>query len=319
MILARPGLALLAAVDLDEGKRGRDLAELLGEAGEAGLAVEGDLAAVLARVEPELAVLCTGSTLEAVRPDLLRLLPAGVNVVSPCEELVQPEAADPEIAAELDRAARRGGATVLGVGVNPGFALDLLPAFLAGPCRTVERVRARRVLDAATRRRSLQRKVGAGLSRDEFDRGLASGELGHVGTRQSVALVGRALGFELVEIRHRVEAVIADRLVHSGLGPVAAGRVAGLRDRGVGLDAAGRPRVELELEMYVGAADPHDEVVLEGCFPSGGRLAARVDGGVPGDAATAALLVNRAPQVVAAAPGLATVLDLPPPGLPTRR
>ena len=41
----------------------------------------------------------------------------------------------------------------------------------------------------------------------------------------------------------------------------------------------------------------------------------RMEGGVPGDLATVAMLVNSLPQVVEAPPGLKTVLDLPPPRL----
>jgi hypothetical protein len=67
--------------------------------------------------------------------------------------------------------------------------------------------------------------------------------------------------------------------------------------------------VELDLSMYVGARDPHDEIVLHG-EP---RVHLRFDGGLPGDLATAAILVNTLPGLVSASPGLKTVLDLPPP------
>ena len=71
----------------------------------------------------------------------------------------------------------------------------------------------------------------------------------------------------------------------------------------------GETLIELDLSMYVGAPDPRDEVFLSGS-PD---LHLRYEGGIPGDPATAAILVNSVPQVVAAAPGLVTVLDLPPP------
>jgi len=63
--------------------------------------------------------------------------------------------------------------------------------------------------------------------------------------------------------------------------------------------------------MYVGAPDPCDEVFLFG----NPDVHVRFEGGIPGDQATTAVLVNSAAQVVAAAPGLKTVLDLPPPRL----
>ena len=69
--------------------------------------------------------------------------------------------------------------------------------------------------------------------------------------------------------------------------------------------------VELDLSMYVGAPDPRDEVFLSGS-PD---LHVRYEGGIPGDPATAAMLVNTVPQVIAAPPGLVTIDDLPPPRL----
>ena len=50
----------------------------------------------------------------------------GVNVVSSTEELLVPEFQHAKIAHEIDRAAREGRITVLGTGVNPGFAMDFI-------------------------------------------------------------------------------------------------------------------------------------------------------------------------------------------------
>ena len=86
--------------------------------------------------------------------------------------------------------------------------------------------------------------------------------------------------------------------------------VAGIRNIGRGM-RSGELIVELDLSMYVGAPDPRDEVYLHGT-PD---VNVRFEGGIPGDSATVAVLVNNLQQVVDAAPGLKTVLDLPPPRL----
>jgi 4-hydroxy-tetrahydrodipicolinate reductase len=61
--------------------------------------------------------------------------------------------------------------------------------------------------------------------------------------------------------------------------------------------------------LYIGAEDPHDSIRIVGT-PD---LRLRIEGGVAGDQATAAILVNSIPSVIAAAPGLVTVKDLPAP------
>jgi 4-hydroxy-tetrahydrodipicolinate reductase len=67
--------------------------------------------------------------------------------------------------------------------------------------------------------------------------------------------------------------------------------------------------IELELQMYAGAHEVNDEIQLYG-EPD---LHFRVVGGIPGDTATAAVLANSVPGIVAAPPGLKNVLELPPP------
>ncbi len=310
LALAGRSLELVGAVDLDPEKAGRDLAELLGLDEATGLRVERDLAAALARARPDVAILCTGSTVPAVLADVERIVRAGAGVVCSCEELLWPALQHPELARRLDAAARSGGSAILGTGVNPGFVLDFLPVVLSGVSRRVERVRGVRILDAAARRLPLQKKVGAGLAVEEFRRLVAAGRLGHVGMRESVALVGHALGFDLDEVTQTVEPVVAERRIETAHVVVEPGRAAGIRNLGFGR-SGGETRVELVLEMYVGAPDPRDEIFLEGDPP----LHLAIEGGTPGDAATAAILVNSLAGVAAAPPGLKTVLDLPPPRL----
>ena len=246
----------------------------------------------------------------AVHGDLLRCCRAGVDVVSSCEELLFPELQHPQLARELDAAALEGGATILGTGVNPGFVLDFVPVIASAVAYDVERVRGLRVVDAGRRRLPLQRKVGAGMAREEFVALAAAGKLGHIGLRESVALIGRALDLTLDEVTQTVEPVIATEQRRTPFLTVDSGRVAGLRNRGFGT-SGGTAVIELDLQMYVGAPDPRDEIFLDGDPP----VHLRFEGGIMGDSATAAILVNSTRQVVDAPPGLKTILDVAPPRL----
>ena len=310
LVLSRRSLQLVGAVDLDPAKRGRDVAELVGQEAATGVAVEPDLAAALERLRPDVVLLCTSSFMPAVREDLLTCCRAGVDVVSSCEELLYPQLQHPAMAAELDAAAVAGGATLLGTGVNPGFVLDFVPVIASAVAYDVQRVRGVRIVDAGRRRLPLQKKVGAGMAREEFVELAAAGKLGHIGMRESVALVGRALGLDLDEVTQTVEPVIATEERTTQFLTVDAGRVAGIRNRGFGTKD-GQTVIELDLQMYVGAPDPRDEIFLEGDPP----VHLRFEGGIFGDSATAAIVVNSVHQVVAAAPGLKTILDVAPPRL----
>ena len=310
LALSRRSLEVVGAVDLDPAKVGRDLADLLELPEPTGVAVTADLEAALAALGPDAVLLCTSSFLPAVREDLLRCARAGVDVVSSCEELLLPELQHPALAAEIDAAAREGGATILGTGVNPGFVLDFVPVIASAVAYDVRRVVGLRVVDAGKRRLPLQRKVGASLTAEEFQERAAAGKLGHIGLRESVALVGRALGLALDEVTQTVEPVLATEERSTAFLTVPAGAVAGIRNRGFGR-ARGETVVELDLQMYVGAPDPRDEIFLEGEPP----VHLRFEGGIMGDSATAAILVNSTRQVVEATPGLKTILDVAPPRL----
>ncbi len=293
-VRARPSLELTGA--FDPAFVGRDAGEVAG-LGPAGVAVAATLAGALAGAD--VALVLTLSGVAEMVPIVEAAAAAGVDVVSTCEDLAYADLGTPELARQIDARARAGGITVVGTGVNPGLVMDRLPLTLAAACVRVERVAVTRVVDAAKRRGPLRAKVGAGLTVEAFEAGVAKKQLGHRGLPESCALVGLGLGFAFDEIRSTIGPVTEAR---AGIDP---GRVAGLRQSAVGL-SGGRELVRLDLEMSVAAPEPHDRVVIEGDPP----LDLVIRGGTHGDRATVGTVLNAVPAARAAAPGLLTVLDL---------
>jgi hypothetical protein len=302
------GYEFVGAVDVDPEKVGRDLGTV---AGIDDLGVEiTDVADAALATGPDVVFNSTLSPLEKVRPQIEEAMAAGADVVSTCEEMAYPWRANPEEAAALDEAAREYGRTCLGTGINPGFAMDTLPAVLTGANRRVDSIYVERVQDAATRRGPLQEKIGAGTDVETFEAEIAT-EAGHVGLPESVAMLGAALGWDLEAIEESIEPVVADERVESEYVIVEAGEVAGIHQVGKGF-VDGEARIELDLSMYLGAPDPHDEVRIEG-VPD---VHSVVEGGFHGDVTTPAVAVNVVPSVRDADPGFVTMLDVAP---PTRR
>ncbi len=97
---------------------------------------------------------------------------------------------------------------VLGTGVNPGFVLDRLVATVGQACGPVRRVFASRVVDARTRREALQRKVGAGLTEDEFFELVEQEQLGHVGLVETAALCALGLGLDCDDFEEEIVPVL---------------------------------------------------------------------------------------------------------------
>lgn len=299
------GHEAVAAVDVRPELVGRALGEVLGTGSVPATRVTETFPAGL---EAEVAIVCTGSSLEAVLGQLLGLVDAGINVVSTCEELSYPWTESPDLAGELDAAARERGVSVLGTGVNPGFAMDYLPIVISAAARRVDRVEVHRVQDAATRRLPLQRKVGAGLTAADFRAGVEAGHLGHVGLRQSARHIASALGWTLATVEERIDPLLAEQAVTGGFGEIAAGLVTGIHQVVLGRVGV-REVIRLVLDMAVGLADPRDEVLVSG--DPDVRMV--IPGGLHGDVATEAVVVNALERVVAAPPGLWVMADLPPP------
>lgn len=302
----RPQLAVLGGIDLDPAVVGRDLGEVAGVGRRLGAAIYGDAAAALRELQPEVVFHATGSRVAEVFDQLAMIAAAGANVVSTCEELAFPAYRDPDAAARLQELARRHRVSILGTGVNPGFLMDTWPLFMSGLCAEVRAVRVTRVQDAASRRGPFQRKIGVGMTPPAFAAAVAGGGFGHVGLEQSAALLAAGLGWRLDDFSESIEPVRLEQEVSSGYAAVPVGRVAGLKQTAVGACAGGR-MVELEFQAYVGAPRSYDTVALTGT-PD---LEVTIPGGAPGDTATAAIVVNSAPALAAAAPGLYAMKDLP--------
>ncbi|MCB1033399.1 MAG: dihydrodipicolinate reductase [Acidobacteria bacterium] len=305
-VIDRPGFELAGAVDIDPAKAGKDVGEACGLGRSLGITVEADLAAAVARDGIDVAVLCTGSALERVLPQFETVLASGLPVVSTTEELAFPQFAAPELTARLDAAAKEGGAAILGTGVNPGFAMDLLPIALTAPCERVDAVRIDRIQDASKRRIPFQVKIGSGMDPDDFRAKVDRGEMGHVGFTESVAMLAAAFGWKMDRITDSIEPKVAEAPTESGLGTIGPGKVIGIIQDAVGYRDGETP-IRLHMEAYLGAPESYDEVRIEGS-PS---LRSRLEGGFPGDIATASIVVNCLPRILQAPPGLITMKDLP--------
>lgn len=309
-ILERPGETLGAVVDTDPKLAGANLAAVLGKQAPAG-AEKVQIVPTLKQAralapDAKVAIVTTESRMEMIRGTLEQCAEQGFNVVSSCEELAWPMLRNLELADYLDRVFKSRKLTLLGTGVNPGFAMDTFALMISAGCGQVKAIRCTRSLDAKARRQQLQDKVAAGLSLEEFRRALAAKKIGLVGCAESAALLAAGMGWKLDEVDEWYEPVVAEEPVISGRLKIPAGRVRGMRLMAVA-SSSGRKVVEMDLTMAVGA-ETYDEISIDG-EPN---LNVRVTTGFPGDNCTVSLLVNCSQTLLKLKPGLRTMLDLVP-------
>ncbi|MFN2547103.1 MAG: dihydrodipicolinate reductase, partial [Myxococcales bacterium] len=195
---------------------------------------------------------------------------------------------------------------LLGTGVNPGFVMDRLPATMGTVCGRIDRVKVTRIVDSRTRRVQLQRKTGAGMNEEEFDRGVDEGTLGHVGLMESAALAALGVGLEVDEVDESIDPVEAEEDMQGEGFRVPRGGIVGIKQVARAFHD-GKEVANLDLTIALGALQPRDEIELEG--EPGIRVV--IPGGTPGDKATSWTVVHAAPLVHGSEPGLISVLDLP--------
>ena len=301
----KTGFEIVGAIDADPSKIGADLGTLAGLHSPLGVAVSGNAAELLTKVDADVVVLTTTSSLERIQPQVLEIAASGKNVVSTCEELTYPWITHPEIAGEIDDAARGHKVSVLSTGVNPGFLMDFLPLIMTGVCRQVRRITVERIQDAQFRRLPFQRKIGAGLTLRQFQEQVDQGVLRHVGLVESMHLLASGLGWKLERTEDLLTPVIATYRVTTPELTIEPGRAVGVQQVGCGY-LKGEEVITLVFRAVVGEPNPHDRIVIEGTP----NIEVTIKDGINGDIATCAIVVNAIPAVMKAQPGLRTMVDV---------
>ena len=307
-VASRPGFKIVGAIDIDAAKVGRDLGDVVGLSKRLGAKVSADAAKALKTAKPDVVVLCTSSSIKTVLPQIETILKAKVPIVSTTEELSYPGYTHIRQARLIHALAKKAKVAVLSTGVNPGFVMDALPIAMTAVCDRVDRIVVNRIQDARMRRLPFQQKIGAGLTTEQFQKKVREGSVRHVGFTESIAMIADALGWTLDRITDSVEPKLASVTTSSEFLAVDPGYVCGIVQDGVGY-RKGEPAIRLHMEAYLGAPDPYDSIEIDGSP----RLAVKVVGGIHGDVATTAIVINSIPKVLAAAPGLHTMRDLPLP------
>lgn len=307
-VASRKGFQIVGAVDIDRAKIGLDLGQVIGLDKKLRVRVTNDAVGAIKAGKPDVAVLCTSSSLKKVMPQIQTVLSKKVAIVSTTEELSYPVGKNRALAKKIDALAKKAKVAVLGTGVNPGFAMDALPITLTGICERVDSIRVDRIQDARTRRLPFQQKIGSGLNKEQFAKKVKDGSVRHVGLAESVQMIADAMGWKLDKVTDDIQPKIAEQGVESELIAVDPGYVCGIIQDGIGY-SKGKPVITLHMEAYLGAPESFDAVTIEG----NPRITQKIAGGLHGDIATASITVNSIPKILRVSPGLRTMADMPIP------
>ncbi len=313
LMLEKPGLKIVAAIDGRLDYVGRDLGDVLGTGTKLGVAVTNQPETILKKENVDIVVLATTSWTREQMPDLRRIISAGINCVTIAEEMSDPDAQNPDLGREIDELAKQHGVSVLGTGVNPGFVLDQLVVVLTGGCHSVERIEASRVNDLSPYGPTVMKSQGVGTTPEEFRAGVADGSIvGHVGFPESIHLISEALGLGVDRIEQSREPIISKVYRETPHVKVQPGMVAGCAHIGIGY-RGDKEVVKLvhpqQIHPHLENQDTGDYIHIYGKPEVHMAIKPEIAGGI----ATMGVAVNMIPHVVAATPGMKRMIDLPVP------
>lgn len=315
-ILDTPDLSLAGVYVYGSKKAGAD-AGALAKRENTGILATNDRAAILA-LDADVVLHCPRITqpYDALVDDVVALLESGKNVVS-IAGFHWPAAHDAAYASKLDEAAKRGGVTLAGVGVNPGMVVERLALTASAMSHELDRISVFETVDASAMT-SPEFVFGLmGLNSDPAERDIRQGPLADMyGALFSEVLhfFAAELGGRAVEIVPDHRLTLAEKPIKTAAGPIEAGKVAATEWRWIAKTDLG-PELLLSI---LWTADPtlhgedqqgHWNIRLDGrprikmtldieeADPTKPPSRALTD-------ATIAVAINALPHVVAAPPGL---------------
>jgi hypothetical protein len=328
-VVANPALELVGCYAWSDDKVGVDVGTLCG-IDPVGVAATNDVGALLA-AKPDVVVY---NPMWPSTDEVVRILEAGVDVVSTAAFINGKR--NPSDRSRILAACERGGASIFGTGISPGF-VELVGIAVAGVCDRIDKITIDEGSDT-TSYDSPATELPCGFGRPIDDPelpGMAANGTAVFG--EAVAMVADALGVELDEIVCAEEYAKATEDVVMDSWTIRAGHVAGVYASWQGR-LGDRTVIELNVRWRKGRNLVPDWPIREGHV-------IRVDGRptvlatlqylpppdfgartfaefmVLGMIMTAMPAVNAIPCVVAAAPGIVTYTDLPlplPKGLVSR-
>ena len=296
--------SLIGVVDINPNLTGKDVGTLL-NIEKWGIEVVPHIQKVNSCFNRPVALHATGSNAERVWPQIKELLDHGYSVVSTCEQLSFPWRRYPSLSTEIDSYAKEKGLSVIGTGINPGFIMDTLAICFSTVMTSIRKISIRRTVDVSKRRIPLQQKVGIGMSKERFEQLAAREHIGHVGLEESLRMIAYSIQWAIDDVSNFIEPTLAEEEMTIPLTNLSRGDVNGLHQRSQGKTADGK-EIILDLTMSVGVKQ-EDEIIIEG----DGTQRLLVPGGIFGDTATAAMVINTAKQINAVSkPGLLTMADI---------
>jgi 2,4-diaminopentanoate dehydrogenase len=318
------GAEIVCAFGRSPHSIGTDVGDIAG-VGKTGVLVQDskDAAAILKEMKPDACIITTASLMHDLKGPFIECAESGVNAITTGEEAFFPWNSSKKTTDLLDGLAKKNGCTLCGSGYQDVFWGHLITA-LAGATHTIKKIVGRSSYNVEDYGIALARAHGAGLSLDDFDKEIAAAD--NISAADREALIEQEtfvpsymwsangwlcarLGLKVKEQTQRCVPQTHDRKLRSETlqMTLAAGNATGMSavvttitEEGIVIEAECIGKVyaagEFDQNVWRIEGEPDTEIII--------NRPATV-------ALTCATIVNRIPDLVAAAPGFITTDKMP--------
>jgi 4-hydroxy-tetrahydrodipicolinate reductase len=304
------GWPIVAALNRAGAKVGKDLGRLAGLDRDLGVLVEDCDSADYSSLDADVAIVAITDRLRQNFPAYQKLLGAGINVICHGAEAYFPQGADLELSQAIDSLAKRHNVTFTGTGIWD-FSRIWSGILVAGPSTQIKSFFHKSVTDAQAANLPLMLACGVSLTQQAYVDTMSS-KLGIIGGLYKLIPhhVLHALGYHVTQVTERREPVLSDTPVYCRMLD---------RDLEPGICLGTRIIAEVATEEGV-SATTHIELRI---LPENEteHMIWSIDG-MPASKVrvdrthavhtSAACLVNRVPDVIAAPAGIRLVSQLGP-------
>jgi 4-hydroxy-tetrahydrodipicolinate reductase len=304
------GWELVAAYNRAGPKIGKDLGRVAGLDEDLGVVVQDYETADYDSLDVDIAVIAGPDYLDEAFPIYERFLRAGINVLSYGSHAYEPRMFHPEIAERIEALAVENGVTFTGSGLWDMTRI-WTGIMATGPCVRLDSLNYSTDTEALRQGLHWAPLIGVGMTVEEFDEkiGREVGRLNHV-LQIPARIVLEHLGYTVSNVSMRQEPVVFDEPVYSEHleEHLPAGVCVGTRTLiDVETEQGVSSRSRFDYRVFKPGEIEHGTWKVDGSPGFEVRIV-REDSGV----ASASSLLNRVPEVLAAEPGIVTIMDLGP-------
>lgn len=170
------GWQIVGAIDINKDIIGKDISNIIGGEDKGIIITDVSKAEeLLKETKPDACIITTMSLMQDTKEALLLCAKLGINAITTCEEAFYPMNSSPKLTEYIDDLAKQNNCTITGSGYQDAFWGNLIST-LAGATQTITKIKGSSSYNVEDYGIALAKAHGAGLTKEQFEKEIASAD-----------------------------------------------------------------------------------------------------------------------------------------------